>query len=389
MIVALSLCLTFFAWYYSKRQLHEKLQVQFDRESDQVVELVKERMTKYEDALWGGVAFIETSNADLSDSTWARYASAIEIEEKYSGINGIGVIHALGPEQLPDYLAAQRIHRPAYRIHPEHTEVEFWPITQIEPLAGNEKAVGLDMAHEINRYTAARKARDTGQAQITGPITLVQDASRTPGFLFFAPFYQPKSHADPTRQFVGMVYAPFVMKKLLEGVLDEEKRHVGLRIADRADVLFDEHVETEDDYDPHPLFKRTVDVSWYGRTWTFDIWSAKSFRAAASNREPLTILLGGLFIDSLLIGLFVMISRASRQALALADASTTALQARATELRESNQELEQFNQLAVGRETQMIELKREVNDLSVLLGGSPRYRMPEDQLDASLEECAP
>ena len=43
------------------------------------------------------------------------------------------------------------------------------------------------------------------------------------------------------------------------------------------------------------------------------------------------------------------------------------------ELRRSNAELEQFNRLAVGRELRMIELKRQVNELSEQLGQEPPY----------------
>ena len=64
------------------------------------------------------------------------------------------------------------------------------PITYIEPVSTNAKAVGLDMAHEANRYAAAKQARDSGVARITGPIVLVQDEQHTPGFLFYAPFYR-------------------------------------------------------------------------------------------------------------------------------------------------------------------------------------------------------
>ena len=49
---------------------------------------------------------------------------------------------------------------------------------------------------------------------------------------------------------------------------------------------------------------------------------------------------------------------------------------RATEaLREQLAELERFNAVAVGRETRMIELKKEVNDLCARLGEPPRYNL--------------
>jgi PAS domain S-box-containing protein len=46
---------------------------------------------------------------------------------------------------------------------------------------------------------------------------------------------------------------------------------------------------------------------------------------------------------------------------------------RVEELRLSNEQLGNFNLAAVGRELRMVELKREVNELSIQLGQAPRY----------------
>jgi len=43
------------------------------------------------------------------------------------------------------------------------------------------------------------------------------------------------------------------------------------------------------------------------------------------------------------------------------------------ELKGSNQELEVFNKVAVGRELRMIELKREINKMAEEIGQNVRY----------------
>ncbi len=53
------------------------------------------------------------------------------------------------------------------------------------------------------------------------------------------------------------------------------------------------------------------------------------------------------------------------------------LSKQAEELRVQNEEMIRFNRVAVGREMQMIELKREINDLCIKLGETPRHRIPE------------
>jgi signal transduction histidine kinase len=348
-VLSLSLLLTLGAWHFSKQQIEEQVETRFRREVDQVMELVSERMLKYEDALWGGVSAIQAQGGDISYRGWSTFAEHLRIDVKYPGINGIGVIHNVPPGKLSSYLSNQRVDRPLYDLHPPHQEAEYWPITYIEPFSTNAKAVGLDMAHEANRYNAAKKSRDSGAAQLTGPIVLVQDAEHTPGFLFYAPFYQGgvyDSLEDRRKNITGLVYAPFVVNKLMAGTLEKDKRHVGIRINDRETVLYDEHLVSEEDYDPDPLFMTRRSLELYGREWLFDIRSANSFRAAANGTQPLIILLGGLLIDSLLFVLFVSLSKANRRAISFADGMTDVLQRRTKELELSNLDLERFAYVA-------------------------------------------
>ncbi len=348
LIVFLSIILTVFAWKFSKKQVDEKAQFQFNKEAEQVVELVSERIKNYEDALWGGVAAIQARGGDISYGDWLVFATHLKIDVKYPGINGIGVIHHVGPEELGSYLNDQRKTREDFSIYPKHQENEYFPITYIEPSNTNAKAIGLDIAHEKNRYSAAKRARDTGLAQITGPIELVQDAEKTPGFLFFAPFYSGDSYQtveDRQKSFTGMVYAPFVVKKLMQGTLLREKRRVDIQISDGTNVLYDEHVKTNLDFDPNPLFKEHLVLELYGRVWEFDIRSTKLFRSANENNQPLTILAGGIIIDLFIIILFTVLTRSNRKAVEIASAMTQELSEKAVHLEKSVKDLEQFSYL--------------------------------------------
>jgi signal transduction histidine kinase len=340
--------LTVFAWWFSSDQVEEKVQSQFQKEADQVVELVSERMAKYEDALWGGVAAIQANGGDISYGDWLTFSTHLIIDVKYPGINGIGVIYHLRPGELDSFLKKQRSVREYFNVYPAHNEKELLPITYIEPYDKNSKAVGLDMAHEKKRYTAALKARDTGFAQITGPISLVQEQTKAPGFLFYAPFYigaADQTLEDRREYFVGMVYAPFVVKKLMQGTLLREKRRVDIQISDENEVLYDEHIKTNVDYDPNPLLKKSIALDLYGRTWNFDIRSTKLFRETAQYNQPLTILTGGIIIDLLIILLFITLTRSNQKAVAYAESMTQELKEKAIHFEKSNKDLEQFSYL--------------------------------------------
>lgn len=321
-VIILSMLLTLLAWKISKDTLDEKVETKFKRESNHIIELISERMQKYEDALWGGVATINSHDGNIDYIHWKDFADRLKLEERYPGINGIGVIHNIQKKDLQNYLRSERLQRPSYKIHPNHEENEYWPITYIIPENINAKAVGLDMAHEKNRYTAAKKARDTGLAQITGPIVLVQDSEKTPGFLFYAPFYSkgnPSGLEERRESIVGLVYAPFVFSKLMQGVLNEENRHIGLKILDQDSVLFNEYVGESNSFDENPLFTKVVSKQMYGRTWTFDMRTNKAFREANANSQPWIILFGGIVIDSMLFVIFYMLGRSRRKAVQYAE----------------------------------------------------------------------
>ena len=132
----------------------------------------------------------------------------------------------------------------------------------------------------------------------------------------------------------------------MAGTLAKDKRQVGIRIRDGREKLYDELVATEADFDPAPMFRREVDLTLYGRVWKFDIWSGKSFRAAANSSQPLTILVGGLFINCMLLALFLLLTKANRKAVHYADSVTHELQLEKARLQRSNADLEQFAYVA-------------------------------------------
>jgi len=348
-VIGLSLLATLAAWQFAKRQVEATNQAQFDRAASQVVELVKERMQNYEEGLWGGVAAIRANGGHMSRGEWREFASALRIDLRFPGINGIGVIDNVPAGDVTAYLEEHQYVLPGFRIHPSHANPDRFPITYIEPAASNAAAIGLDVAHETNRYTAALKARDSGEAQITGPIVLAQDQEKKPGFLFYAPIYKntpDTGDAAHREQFIGFVYAPFVFHKLIAGPLRKDNRQVRVRVSDGNDALYDERDPESAEFDETPEFQDKRQLELYGRTWNFDVWTTKTFRAENSSGQPGAILIAGFIVEALLILLFVMLTRANRRAIQFVDMTTEALQERTIDLQKTNVELERFAYVA-------------------------------------------
>ncbi len=317
LVIIMSAILTISAWHLTRQQINEKINYRYKREVNKVNALIEEKMRKYEDALWAGVANIHSQNYQISDDSWRKFAEILKIEDRHPGINGIGIIKPLNSKNINSFIAKKQKTFPGFRIHPIHKNKEYLPIVNIEPISKNNMALGLDIAHEENRYKAAIAARDSGNVRITGPIILVQDSEKTPGFLFYAPFYSQKSDSITSRRknFEGLVYAPFIVKKLMNGTLDKSHRAVLIKISDNDNVIFSEHEDSNENYKKDPLIKSSNILDLYGRRWKIDFQTTKSFENNVRSNQPIFILIGGMFIDTLLLTLFILIAKSNKKAI--------------------------------------------------------------------------
>lgn len=349
LVLGASLLLTVLAWYISSNQQQQKHAKMFEVEAERLTSQLRERMEKYENALWSGVGTLEIikRGRGLTRADWKRFAETINLVERYPGINGIGVIYSARPDELPvleQRFAEQFPELDRVEIYPKHQHGVHFPILLLEPLAGNSEAIGLDIAFETNRRTAARAALDTGAPQMTGPIVLVQDSEETPGFLLFVPFdISVDGAASDDRQERGFVYAAFVVHRLIAGTLASANRMVTFTLRDAGTNLYAETRENTPVFDPAPMFETQSTLNFYGREWVFDIRSNLDFRRRAQSSLPTTILIGGITVDLLLLGVFLILVNSNARAVNLAQKMTADLRESKSQLKKRNEELIQFN----------------------------------------------
>lgn len=348
--------LTYLAWDMTLSLQEEQNQARFEKEANQIVNLISERMQKYEDTLLGGVSAIQIHSEEVRTKLWRDYADTLNINKRYPGIKGIGIIYKVDRKDRDTFVKKMSKDIPEFNIFPEHSNLELFPIVYIEPLLENLKAQGLDVAHEKNRYEAAKKAADTGTTQLTAPIVLVQDAKKTPGFLLYAPFYKNKnnrSFEDRQKNFEGFVYAPFIANKLLHGVLEEGQRYVSVEIQDEQEVLYSE--KDLPLYDSAPSYKKNIEKQIYGRKWNFIIHSHKDFLSFSTFTQANLILLGGALIAIILLMIFSFQSKLNATAVMYAKEMSKDLALKAQALEESNENIKAEYESRKKAETQISE----------------------------------
>ena len=216
----------------------------FSRLTENARHAIELRLTAYVDALRSAAGFLATMPS-VGPREWHEFAGNLQLSSRYPGIKGIGVVYPVPAEQTEKFLQQVRSDGAAgFAIRTIESQPagsrEHYVVTMIDPLAGNEPALGLDLASETYRRVAAETARDSGAPQITRRITLMQDPARRSGFLLFHPVYQPGAPlttvAERRSAFRAWVYAPFVTDIFFLEGLRERREKLRLSVFDQGEL---------------------------------------------------------------------------------------------------------------------------------------------------------
>jgi PAS domain S-box-containing protein len=309
-------------------QVAEELDTLAQRNADQLVE----RVRRFEYGLRGVRGAILTVGVDgITHDLFRAYHASRDIDEEFPGARGFGFIRRVPREQEAAFTAAaRRDGRPDFEVRSlAPHEGPRYVIQYIEPVERNDQAVGLDIASEAQRRAAADRAARSGQAAITGPITLVQATGRPlHAFLILLPIYRGAQALlnEATREAAtfGWAYTPLVMDDVLAG-FEPRSGEFTLRLFDtsapEAPVRF--YGPADAPTRPAPTAAATatgarstgtapahgaarmrhVHRTVFGRDWLVELHAAPAFVARLNQTRPETVFAVGTFTSLLLAAL--------------------------------------------------------------------------------------
>lgn len=95
---------------------------------------------------------------------------------------------------LTDFVINER--SPMGKSIPAAPRPLYYPVYYVEPLAGNEDALGFDLGSSTTRLAALERARDSGEMVTSERIELLQLPTDRAGVLIISPVYQPNRVHD-------------------------------------------------------------------------------------------------------------------------------------------------------------------------------------------------
>lgn len=151
--------------------------------------------------------------------------------ERTPGIQALSFQRLIRQPDRRAYEAAMRRRTPGFNIsefvdgrqRPAAVRASYNVVDYIEPLAGNEAALGLDTAVSGDQAHARAQSRATGQVAATSLLSLVQHKGWHTGFLVVAPVYRRGAAlgtvAERQRAVVGETAAVFRVDHLIDSLL--------------------------------------------------------------------------------------------------------------------------------------------------------------------------
>ena len=305
-------------------------------------------MQAYADVLLG-IRGLFIAADPVSREKFRDYIASLDLSRRYPGIQVIHYSQHLVAVQRQAFEAMVRadtsINSRGYAdfaIKPPGERAEYVVVQYVEPMAGNEAALGLDLGGDPVRLAALMRARDSGRITASGSIALALDPRRHPGFAMRLPVYRKgmplASVAQRREAFTGMVSSSFVVIDLMRGVLSESfLQNIHLRIHDAGfqdapkelqppaaeNLMFDSDRVLAPASPPAVGGKladltRVTGLDVGGRQWNLHFTARHEFVATPNRWLPLFALFGGGTISLLLFGLIRALASTSQRAAALA-----------------------------------------------------------------------
>lgn len=322
------LVITFFVAGKITETEYVRLEAAYSLTFNQAVDAVVAKINAYEEMLRAtqGLFYVAP---DLSRDDFGNYYQSLKLEENYRGIQGLGYVVALTPEQKQAHIEAVRLTGLLnYDIYPAGERESYSSNLYLEPLSTkNRRVIGFDMYSDATRRQAMDRAVQTGEATLTEKVLLKQDGTDATinGLLMYLPvFIDPSESNMPIAERTlhsGWVYAVFRIDDVLEEVLALHQ-HIGLiDIYDDAEesenILFSRSGKAAD-----KLFSLQKSYEVGGRTWTFVGQPDQIFAELVARNDPLSIWVIGSIMSLLFALVIAAIAKSRANALRIASQMT-------------------------------------------------------------------
>ncbi|WDE06116.1 CHASE domain-containing protein [Thalassomonas viridans] len=200
----------------------------------------------------------------------------------------------------------------------ERNKAFYYPVFYVEPLKGNEKALGFDLSSNPARKKTIIASMNSGETLATSPLQLVQDEDKSAAYLFLEPVYRGNRTFRQARleNFQGFALGVFRIRPLFLASLNSAglyNNQVQVHMEDISKAgapvsLFKTYSQAPDREMAH--YRQTIVIKRLGRTWQLSLHPSREFiRQFQSNLAQIVLFSGMAFTLLVVSFLYLLIGR--------------------------------------------------------------------------------
>lgn len=312
-IVAAGFSMSSLSYWFIIKAEEKSLLIEFQRDVDErAASMYREILVNFEVLQSLSILFHKGTVPELT-----RFQKeATKIIGRHSGIQALEWIPRVTQSERLLHESKIRKYFPGYMISERHKQgvmakaeerEEYFPVYYVEPLDGNEAALGFDLASNPRRLQALLNARDKGLAQATASITLVQEREKKKGFLIFLPIYNGNSTTIEQRreELVGFVLGVFNVGDIfISSALSKIVQGIDMAVVDNT---FSNEPEILFTYQSHAgliqkeiSYRKELPEIW-GRKWLITASPTSSYTAVRQSIYPQLTFTAGIVLTILIV----------------------------------------------------------------------------------------
>lgn len=262
----ITLALDFFMFSWSSQQELENINSEFSKQSVLLSDTLESKLQQNVEVVYSIHSLFKTSESVTREQFRNFVQGALQRNSSIHALSWNPVVSARERSQFEQQIRSEgranftiTERNLAGNLIPAEQRQNYVVVDYIEPLQGNEKAIGYDVYSNPIRRQAMDYASLSGDIVATNPIRLVQETSNQTGILVFVPVYTggatPDSELDKARLLKGFVVGVFRTGDLLDQSLP------GIKMTDIVVELFD----ITDPEQPVPIAGYELDQQANGR----------------------------------------------------------------------------------------------------------------------------
>jgi diguanylate cyclase (GGDEF)-like protein/PAS domain S-box-containing protein len=347
LVFVLGVTVSSVAWLQIHQQITAETERKFNLDAAQAAETIDRRVQANIDRL-RGLRGLFLASGRVTRREFQVYLSGLGDQWSSSGLRAVSFGRRVKRDEKQDFERQVRADTsvdpagyPNFTVRPPGDRNEYVVVEYIDPIAGNEAALGLDLFHEPIRRSEIALARDTGKPVVSAPFAASVDPSQI-SFAVRMAIYRPDLPLETVAQrrvaFEGIIAAVIHARELMENALRKQigqdfelvARDLGFPGVKESGMPFVAHLLYASRRHPtgeqaaaiETGLEYVIPVDVAGRKWQLS-FSVPRAPYSAEQALPLVVFLGGL-VTSLLLSWLVWTLTVSRErALKLAEQATT------------------------------------------------------------------